>query len=146
MPEAGGAQREFPTVDHGRIPGDRPEEIRFADIIVIQPVRGLGPKIIGVQSPAAIGNHEAKLVFFIPLAVQRSEGEILAVGQTEERAGGGHERRGLVVVTVEAAKNPIQARNFHRKTDPGVRNVFRDGAVEFRLADAGDEGQPRSRL
>ena len=74
----GRAQGEFPPLNLGVGPGDRPEEIRFSDIVVVQPVLGPCFISIGVQNPAAIGNRDAKLLLDIPLAVQGSESESLA--------------------------------------------------------------------
>ena len=62
-PEARGAQCGFPTLNQGGIPGDRPEEIRFADIVVIQPILAPAFESVGVERPAAKRNRDAELVF-----------------------------------------------------------------------------------
>src|SRR5580704_12521520 len=138
MPEARGAQCELPTLDQGRIPRDRPEKIRFSDIVMIQPVRCPCFKRIGVQLPTAIWNRDTVLVLFIPLAVQGSESKTLADCEISERASGRQERRGLVVVAVEGAKYPIQARNFDGYANSRVRRIFNDVCRKVRLAKASD--------
>src|SRR5208337_4357969 len=79
MPEAGGPKGQFPALNQGSIPRDRPEEIRFSDIVMIQPIRRSCLVSIGVKRPAAKRDREPKLVLFIPLAAQGRESKILAV-------------------------------------------------------------------
>ncbi len=146
MPKAGGSQREFPSLNQGRFPRDRPEEIRFSDVVVIQPIAALVFESIGVESPAAIGNRDADLIFFIALAVQRSKSQTLAFRQLEERAGGRHDRGGLIKLAVECAKNPVQARDFDGDAKAGVHCGFHDVGRKVRLAETGDQSQPGSDL
>ena len=62
------------------------------------------------------------------------------------QSGGGHQRRGLVKVAVEGAKDPIQAGNFHGHAKARVGGVLHDIRREVRLAKAGDQGQPGGRF
>jgi len=87
---------------------------------MIQPIPRSGFVVVGAEIPAAIGNGDAKLPLDIPLAVQRSESKTLTGGQILQRAGCRHEWRRLIEVAVEAAKHPIQARNFDRNAKTGV--------------------------
>src|ERR1700691_616401 len=101
VPEVGRAQSEFPALNQRVLPGDGPEEIGVSNVVVVEPVLGAGFVIVGAEVPSAKRNGDAELPFDIALALQRRESKILAVGQVEQRAGGRHERRGLVEVTVE---------------------------------------------
>src|SRR4029077_6374847 len=67
------AQRDLPSIDEGVLDGERKEQIRFADYVVIKKIMGAGAEGVGVEDPSAIRNAYAELVFFIPLAVQRNE-------------------------------------------------------------------------
>ena len=53
--------------------------------------------------------------------------------------------RGLVKVTVEGAKDPIEAGNFHGHAKARIRGILHDVGSEVRLADAGDQSKPRGR-
>jgi hypothetical protein len=88
MPQARRAERKFPALDKRLLPGNRPEDVRFSDVVVIEPVFCVRFVVIGVKNPAVKGNRDADLVFDIALAVQRSEGEILAGSHLEQLAGG----------------------------------------------------------
>src|SRR5579863_1300708 len=123
-PEAGRPQCEFPTLNHGGIPRDRPEDVRFSDIVMIEPIPGAGFKSIGVERPAAIGNRDAKLVLPIALATQGTESKILAVRQTEQRAGGSQQRRSLIKFAVKAAKDPVQARDSNSNANARVGRIL----------------------
>src|SRR5208282_6122170 len=110
MPEIGRAKSEFPALNHRVLPGDGPKEIGVSDVVVVEPVLGAGFIIIGAEVPAVKRNGDAELPFDIALPLQRRESKILAVGQIEQRAGCGDERRGLIEVSVKSAKDPIQSR------------------------------------
>ncbi len=150
MPEVGRAQREFPALNPGIIPGDGPEEIRFSNVVVVEPIMSPGCIIVGTEIPSVVRDGDAELPFDIALTVQRRETKILAGGQIEQRAGSGHEWRGLVVETVETAKDPIQARHSHGNANPRIGCVLGDrgqrrwgGGIELGFSQACDEGQPR---
>ena len=69
-PEPRGAKRGFPALNQGVVPGERPEEIGFADIAVVQPIPGAGLKCVDVEHPTAKRNGHAELVFVIALSSQ----------------------------------------------------------------------------
>src|SRR5580704_6557377 len=151
MPEAGGTQREFPALNEGAIPREWPEKIGLADIAVVQPILGACLEGVGVERPAAVGNGDAELMLFITLAAQRAKRQVLTVGQIEKWTGRRQERRRLIKITIEGSKYPIQMRDFDGDADARIRCILDDlrlsadtGRVEVRLAEAGDDGQPRS--
>ena len=90
-PEARGTQGSFPTLNQGAVPGERPEEVRFADVAVVQPIPRTGLKGILVEHPSVKRNGHAELVFSIALSPQRAEGQTLAVGQIDQWTGSGQE-------------------------------------------------------
>src|SRR5271170_2122672 len=109
---------------------------------MVQPIRRPGLISIGAKVPTAIRNCNAELRFDIPLTVQRSESKILTASQIQERAGRSYQRRCLVKITVVRAKDPIQPRNSHRHAKTGINGVLRDGSVELRYSQTGDQSQP----
>src|SRR5579863_8525357 len=104
MPEIRGAQRKFPALNLGVGPGNGPEDIRFADIVVIQPVVGAGFKVIRVQHPTLQRNRDPELPLDIALAVQGSERETLARAQRLHLVRGRRDWRSLIEVAVEPAE------------------------------------------
>ena len=127
MPEDGRAYCEVPTLNQGTIPCDWPEEIRFSDIVMVQPVACVGLIIIDLKIPAAMGNYDTSLPLLIPLTSQRRKGEILAVGQTKQSARSCDQWRGLIIMTIEGAQDPIQARVPHCDADARIGRVMRYG-------------------
>ena len=47
---------------------------------MVQPIPRCGLEVVSIQSPAVKWNRHAELIFLVPLAVQRGECKILAVG------------------------------------------------------------------
>jgi len=45
-----------------------------------------GEEVVGVESPAAQGNSDAKLMFFVALAMKRDETQVLAGGELQQRS------------------------------------------------------------
>ena len=155
--DIGRTQGECPPLDLCIGPGDRPKNIRFSDVVVVQPVLRPGFIVIGGQGPVAVGNRDAILPLDIPLAMQRSEGKSLAGGKIEQRTGGGRPRRdagtasrrqgrGLVVVAVEAAKHPVQVRDSQGTPQARVACMLRYGGVELRFTQPGNQSEPGSYL
>ena len=56
----------------------RTEKFGFADVVVIEKIRGARFESVDIESPAAQRNRQAELVLFVALAVQRNEADILA--------------------------------------------------------------------
>ena len=63
------AQREFPAVDAGALDRDGKENVGIIQIVVIEKVIRTRQKIVGVESPTAKRNGDAKLMFFVPFTV-----------------------------------------------------------------------------
>src|ERR1700730_15476074 len=98
---AGRTQRELPPVDPRSLNGDGKENVGVIQILVIEEIVCSRQKIVGVESPASKRNGDAKLVFFVPLAMERDESEVLVGYDLQKRAGGGNKRRRLIEMTVE---------------------------------------------
>src|SRR5580700_9317142 len=124
MGNAGRAQREFPTLNQGAVPGDGPENIRFTDVVVIEPIARPGFIIVGAERPAAVRDGDPELPVDIAFAVQRSESEALTGGQILQRAGGGLKWRSLKEVDVDAAKHSIQPRDSLSNADARIGCVI----------------------
>src|ERR1700677_681723 len=110
---------------------------------MIQPIASFGLVIVGVERPAVIRNHDAKLPFDVTFSTQWREGEILTVRQIKKRPGGRNQGWGLVEIAVVAAEDPIQAGNFQSDAKSGVGRVLRNRGPKFRLPKSGNQGQPR---
>src|SRR5271163_643954 len=49
MQDVGRAQCEFPALNERIGPGDGPEDVRFADVVVVEPIVGAGFKVVGIE-------------------------------------------------------------------------------------------------
>src|SRR5580704_1521335 len=107
MPEIRRAQREFPALNLGVGPCNRPEDIRFADVVVIQPIAGAGFKVVRVEGPALQRNGDTELPLDVALTVQRSEAEALVSGQILQLVRGRGKRGSRVEVAIEPAELPV---------------------------------------
>ncbi len=67
------AQRKFPAVDARALNGDRDENLRVIEIVVVEEVGGASEKVVSVQDPAFEGNRDSELMLFVPLAMQGHE-------------------------------------------------------------------------
>ncbi len=76
------AQCEFPALNLRIGPGDGPEDIRLANVVVIEPIVGAGFKVVGIEGPAVIRDGHAELPLDVAFTVQRSEGKALTGGQS----------------------------------------------------------------
>src|ERR1700736_4587056 len=65
------AEGEFPSTNNRLSNRKGKEYVRFADVAVIEEIVGVGLKGVGIESPTAIGDGDAELMFFVALAVQR---------------------------------------------------------------------------
>src|ERR1700722_5056900 len=104
MRDARRTQCEFPTTNHGLADGDRKEQIRLPNIVVVEEIHHVGPEIVGVESPTAIRNGDAKLMFFIAFAVQGDKSQIAGLSKIEQWAGRRNQGWRLVILSVEGAK------------------------------------------
>ena len=126
MANARGAQREFPTVDARALDGYGKEDLGVVEIVVIKEVSGAGEEIIGVEGPAAEGDSDAELMFFIALAMKRDEAQILGAGRLQERAGNREQRRRLIKMAIEAAENPVEFWDAQGNANPRAGGVLDD--------------------
>src|ERR1700690_2063292 len=130
MGDAGRAQRGFPAADYRLAYGDGKEEVGFADIVVVEEIDYVGAEVVGVENPSAVGDGYAELMFFVALAVERDEPQAVGVGKLQQRAGGGDERRRLVVVSVEGAEGPFEMGHGERGAEARADGAFGNAARE----------------
>ena len=71
--EARRTEGDFPAADNGSFDGEREEEIRFADYVVIEEIVDAGTERVGVDDPSPIRDGYAELEFFVSFAVERGE-------------------------------------------------------------------------
>src|SRR6266478_5331557 len=137
-------QSELPSADQSGIDGDGEAHSGIQKAIVVEEVRCPSPESIGIECPVLQRNREAKLGFFIALAMQGDEREILAAHESQQRARCGDKRRGLVEMTVKGAKDPIDFWNAQSRAKARASGVFHQAAGEMRLAQAAVQRQPIS--
>src|SRR5579863_2150533 len=125
-PQVWRTQRELPALNHGVTPGDRPEDIGFSNVVVVEPVVGAGFVVVSAECPTAIGNGDPNLPFDIALPVQRREAKVLTGSQSLQLIGGRGKRRCLVEVAVESAERPVQVRNPDCDADARIGPVLGD--------------------
>ncbi len=130
--------------DQSGIDGDGEAHSGIQKAIVIEEVRCPSPERIGIERPVLQRNREAKLGFFIALAMQGDEREILAAHESQQRARCGDKRRGLVEMTVKRAKDQIDFWNAQCRANARASGVFHQAAGEMRLAQAAVQRQPIS--
>ena len=66
--------------------------------------------------------------FFVAFSVEGDEIQIVVVGELQERARGGDQRRRLIVMAVGGAECPVQARHIERDAEARADGVFRDAS------------------
>src|ERR1039458_290272 len=121
--EARRAEGEFPGADEGAVDGDGEVDAGVADVGVVEEVVDAVLEGVGVEQPAAEGNLHAELVFFIAFAVEGYEGGVVAVGEGEDRAGGGNERRRLIEAAIKAAEDPVEFGDAEGGADAGSGDI-----------------------
>src|SRR5579883_344006 len=136
------AKGQLPGIDARALNGDREKEIGVVEIVVIEKILGAGEKRVRVNGPAPERNRHAILVLFIALAVERNKAEVLVTRGGEQRAGNGEERGGLIKVSVEGAKNPVELGHADGATNARAGGVLDDAAGKVGLANAGVYGDP----
>src|SRR5271154_3464601 len=100
--DARGTQCQFPAFDARALNGYGNKQLGILKIIMVKEICGQGLEIVCVDGPAAEGNGDAELVFFVALAVQRNEAQVLVGGELQQRAGDGLQRRRLIKVAVKS--------------------------------------------
>src|SRR5215469_7432147 len=107
MCNAGRTQGYFPAPYHGFAYRDRKEEIRFTDVVVVKEIDSPGAEVVGINDPPPERYSDTELVFFIELAMERNEPQIVSLRKLQQGAGSSDQRRGLIVVPVEGAESPV---------------------------------------
>ena len=76
----GELNRQFPSLNQRAVNGDGEENVRLADVGMVEEVVGARFKIVRVKQPPTERNLHAELMLLIALAVQRKKGSVGAVG------------------------------------------------------------------
>ena len=84
-------------------------------------------KVSASREPAAVRDGEAELAFFVALAVEGLEGGVVGLGELDEGAGGGEQRRRLVEAAVEGAGDPVEAGDLEGDAGAWGDGRFRRG-------------------
>ena len=72
-------QGEFPSLNDRTLDGDRKENIRIVEAIVVEEIFHMISKGIGVYRPTPQGDCHADLRFLVAFSMQRNESQILVV-------------------------------------------------------------------
>ena len=83
MEQARRSQRRFRSPDAGGAYGERKENIRIPDDVVVEKVSRMRVELIDIQRPSAEGDRHTKLIFFIALAMQRNDSKTLIKYEVE---------------------------------------------------------------
>ena len=86
MHQAGRANCKLLAVDAGACDGEREENVRVADCVVIEVVGGTLAKAVHVEAPASQRNGETNLVFFVAFAFERDDPKALRDSVVEQRS------------------------------------------------------------
>ena len=81
-------------------------------------------------------------MFFVPLAMQRNERGVVAVGVREDWAGGREQRRRLIEPAVIATEDPVEFWNAYGRTEAWGGDLLFDLSIETALPYACIQGQP----
>src|ERR1700722_12018039 len=101
------AHRKLPAADKGVLNGQREKQIGLANIVVIEKVRSVGAKHVGVENPAAPGDVHAEFFFFVTFTMERDERQVVVVRELQKGARGSDQRRRLIVMAVGGAEGPV---------------------------------------
>ena len=114
----------FSSMDDRAQIGQRNEDTRIPDHIVIQEIARAGMEIVHLERPAAPWDREADIVLNIALACQRNKSITLCQRELQQRTGQAVERRRLIVVGVVAVQNPVEFRNPNGPAHPRIGRVL----------------------
>src|SRR6202166_3497267 len=109
---------------------------------MVKEIVGAGFEIVHVENPAAIGNGDSELMFFVALSAKGEETAIVQVAKLLERPSNREEGRRLVVVAVEGAEGPIQAGDIQRCAETRTDGGLCHSAAEVRGAHSRGKRQP----
>src|SRR5260370_40329230 len=96
-------ERRLPAIDSRSLHVHREEDARVIQGIMVEKVGGASEKVVGVQDPVLKGKGDTDMVFFIALACQRQEINLLSLDGAQSRAGKRAERWGMIKVHVKDA-------------------------------------------
>ena len=113
---------------------------------MIEEIRRIGAKHVGIENPAAPRYVHAELFLFVALTVERDESQIVAVRQLQQRARSGDERRRLIVVAIGSAEGPIKVRHIERNAEARANRALDDVAGKVSGTKASGERQPGERF
>src|SRR5690348_17349142 len=87
-------------------------------------------------------------MFLVALSRQSNESAITGAAHIDQRTGCGHQRRSLIVQSVERAESPLQSRYSQRRPEARTDRIFRESAIprEMRRPDACCQCQPGKRF
>lgn len=145
-PEMWAAEGELPGLNERTLNRDGNEDAGFADVVVVEEVAATVFKGVGVEKPAVERDLDPKLMLFVALTFEGDVAGAVGLGVGEGVGGDAGERWRLVEVSVEAAEDPVQARDLDSGTEAGVGGIFGYGADEMSLAEATGEGEPGCRF
>ena len=104
--EARRVHRAFPSPDAGAIDGEGKENVGIAQNVMIEKVFCASAEVGEIEGPSRHGDGQTELVLLIALAPQRQETKSLLRRLLQQRTAYREQRRGLVVMPVEAAERP----------------------------------------
>src|ERR1035437_4409448 len=113
-----------PPANQGYGIGEGKEDVGSPDVVVVEKIRDIGFEGVGVEDPSAVRNGDAELMFFVALTVERQKLAAGRLTQRLQRTGNGFDGRRLIVVSVEGAECPAQARNAK-----GCAEAWADGGL-----------------
>ena len=108
----------------------------------VEEIRRVGAKHVSVNDPPTPRNGHAELFFFVTLAVERNESQIIVAGKLQQRACRGHKRRRLIVVAIESADDPLEPRNHEGHAETRADGRFADTAGKVSGTNSGGKRQP----
>ena len=78
-------QRGLPSADATRVDRQRDEDVRVANDIMIEEIRGVGPKPIDIDGPATNWNRHPDFILLVAFTLQRQKAESLVYREREQR-------------------------------------------------------------
>src|SRR6201999_2417343 len=117
-------QGQFPAANNGFLNRQRKENIRLADVIVIEEVVSDSLKVVGIDRPSAIRNRYPELMLLITFTVQGNESQIIHVDESQQRSSSRQQWRRLVVLSIDCSEAPPPLRYHDRCAKSRADCVF----------------------
>ena len=92
---------------------------------MIEEIMGVGLEVVSIKNPAADGDSDSELMFFVTLALEWKEATAVYIAEFIERTPDGEQGRRLKVMAVESSESPIQAGNVERRAEARADGIFR---------------------